>query len=591
MHWWSTSIYTVPIHRLFVILDANEKETIMRTKTWMTMLTTASLSCILSTSACAKTLPYIDISNSFAQSAIVQLTQAGDIHGYADDTFRPYEVITRGQFLDYLMNVLQPYTGVQATNHGTFYSDVPPGNWDYDVVGSAHVAGWLNPYWINLSDGFQENNQASRGDAASMFVAALEHTSLGFSLPAGVTPLSYATEIGMFSGLPVSSNQVYFNRADAAVVLENIQTLCQQLVAKQPMGIGSGIHTSGNASSTATVSGSATGVSTPTSSGSSGAVVLGFNYGDTVTGDLTEDEQDTAINTVVYDGFHLNQSLQFDGSLPASFADTLHAYGKQVWGLFGSENPTLLTDALSSPQQRSALVQQIADLCVASHLDGANIDFEDVPGSLESDLTAFMQELTTTLQAKGMKSSIDVAVPSAGSWSQAYDYGQLGKVANYVFLMTYDEHWSGDTTPGTVASLQWVQSNVDAVLQAGTPANHLILGLPLYTRAWQTGDSTQMHSVPISTMEAMLASGQATRSSFDQSANQWVDVFSDSSGTQWEFWQDGPKTLQAMGAIVRQQQLAGVGYWQLGNETATQWPSILPAALSSSTTATGATGA
>ncbi|MCY0891947.1 MAG: glycosyl hydrolase family 18 protein [Acidibacillus sp.] len=582
----------------------------MRTKTWMTMVAIASLSFSLSTAACADSLPYKDISDSFAQTAIVQLTQAGDIHGYPNGTFRPHAVITRGQFLAYMMNVLEPYTGITAVPHGTFYPDVPPGNWDYNVVGSAQVAGWLNTYWLNLSDGFHENDQASRGDAASMFVGALEHSKFDFTLPQGVTPLTYATELGMFAGLPATANPVYFNRADAAVVLNNVLTLCKQFVAKGPVGIrgelpdvvsGSSSQTSSasTTASTASTTSSTTTSSVPfttmvTTSGSQTDVVLGFNYGGSLASDLTEDEQDTDVNTIVYDGFHLNSSLQFNGTLPASFADTLHTYGKQVYGLFGTEDPTLLTEALATTQSRAALVQQIASVCDTSHLDGANIDFEDVPGSLESDLTAFMQQLTTALQASGMKTSIDVAVPSAGSWSQAYEYGQLGKITNYVFLMAYDEHWSGDITPGTVASLQWVQNNVNILLQDGTPADHLILGLPLYTRAWQTGNTTQMHSIPIGEMESMIASGQTTQSSFDQSVNQWVNVYNDSTGAQWEFWQDGFKNLQSMGSLAIKDQLAGVGYWQLGDETPSQWSFILPVGLggtaiaSSSSNTTGA---
>ncbi len=535
----------------------------MRKKIWEKVAIVTSLLSSLPVTAFANTSSYSDIANNFAQSAIMQLTAAGDIHGYANGTFQPNALITRGQFLAYLMNTLEPYTNIRPVPHGTYFPDVLPGNWDYNVIGSAAVAGWINPYWIDVRQGFHENFQASRGDAASFFVAALQHSKFHVTLPQGEPPLQYVTKLGIFSGLPSSGSQVYFTRADAAVVLENMLTICRQLAVGQPLGVAmqaTGLTPSSTVASTSTAQ---------------KPIVLGFNYGGSVASNLTEDKQDTAVNTVVYDGFHLDSALQFQGSLPASFADTLHTYGKQVWGLFGSQQPSLLTAALSSTQSRTALVQQIASVCTNSHLNGANIDFEDVPANLESDLTSFMQQLTTTLHAKGMATSIDVAVPSAGSWSAAYNYGQLGKIVNDEFLMTYDQHWSGDSTPGPVASLSWVQSNLQTLLQDGVPASHLVLGAPLYTRAWQTSNPTQMHSVPISSMEAMLANGQASHRSFDASANQWIDVYNDPNGVQWEFWQDGMKTLQSIGALAVQNHLAGIGYWQLGNESSTQWSQIL----------------
>ncbi|PWI57309.1 glycosyl hydrolase family 18 protein [Sulfoacidibacillus thermotolerans] len=515
------------------------------------------------TIAFAAVYPYSDIANSFARQAIVQLTETGVLHGYANGTFMPNAWVTRGQFLAYLMNALTPYTDVQPASKGIFFSDVPAGNWAYEVVGSAELAGWLNPYWIDLRTGFHENYAASRGDAASFFVAALEHSRLHYTLPAGVSPLAAVTKLGVFSGLPASADPVYLTRADAAVVLENMLAICQQAALHEPLGIVQAVPVAPTAG--AVVAGGS-------------PIVLGFNYGESLANDLAEDEQDTAVNTVVYDGFHLDSTLQFTGTLPASFADTLHSYGKKVWGLFGSEQPDLLTAALSSQTQRTALVQSIATTCETAHLDGANIDFENVPGNLRSDLTAFMQQLTSTLHAQGLVTSIDVAVPSAGSWSEAYDYGQLGNTVDDLFLMAYDEHWSGDTTPGPVATQQWVQDNLQTVLQDGVPASRVILGLPLYTRAWQTNDPTQMHSVPLSTMDAMLADGQATQFSFDAAANQWVDRYRDANGVQWEFWQDGVNHLQAMGALAVQDHLAGVGYWQLGDENVTQWPALLPSA-------------
>ncbi len=171
----------------------------------------------------ATTANYTDISGNFAQQDIITLTQQGFIHGYSDGTFRPNALVTRGQFLAYFLNVAKSVTHVQPGAHAQYYSDIPPRNWDYNYIGAAQQAGWINPFWINvkLHSRFNENYQASWGDAASFFVAAFEKAGL-IKTTNGMAPLAYAKSIGLFNGIPSNQNQIYLNRASASVVLANI---------------------------------------------------------------------------------------------------------------------------------------------------------------------------------------------------------------------------------------------------------------------------------------------------------------------------------------------------------------------------------
>ena len=69
-------------------------------------------------------------------------------------------------------------------------------------------------------------------------------------------------------------------------------------------------------------------------------------------------------------------------------------------------------------------------------------------------------------------------------YSAAYDIAAIGKVADYVDLMAYDEHGDGGT-PGPVAGLDWDNAILQATLPDLNPA-HVLLGVPLYGRAWGT---------------------------------------------------------------------------------------------------------
>ncbi len=168
---------------------------------------------------------YSDISGSFAAQAITTLTADGYIHGFSNGTYRPTDPVTRGQFLAYFMKAMESVTGVKPVAQQQYFADIPPGNWAFNFVGAAEAAKWINPYWMGVRPGynFNENYHASRGDAAALFVSAMVAAGkLQMSDLNGMSPLKYAYSIGLFSGLPSTEDQIYMNRADAAVVLDNI---------------------------------------------------------------------------------------------------------------------------------------------------------------------------------------------------------------------------------------------------------------------------------------------------------------------------------------------------------------------------------
>ncbi|MHB1682719.1 MAG: S-layer homology domain-containing protein [Bacilli bacterium] len=193
----------------------------------------------LSSSVMASTFDstiYNDVSvGSYGARQIMNLTADGYIHGYSDGSFRPNAPITRGQFLIYFMNEVQNATHLspQAASK-QYFSDVPANNWAYQYVGAAEQAGWLNPSWLSVKVGgrFHENFHASMADIAALFVAAMEK-SQRLTLPPGASPLSYATQLGIFRGI-IPVDKYYINRAGAAIVLNNILNWLQG--ALLPMG-------------------------------------------------------------------------------------------------------------------------------------------------------------------------------------------------------------------------------------------------------------------------------------------------------------------------------------------------------------------
>ncbi|HSV43173.1 MAG TPA: glycosyl hydrolase family 18 protein, partial [Candidatus Bathyarchaeia archaeon] len=77
-----------------------------------------------------------------------------------------------------------------------------------------------------------------------------------------------------------------------------------------------------------------------------------------------------------------------------------------------------------------------------------------------------------------------VAVP-ARWWTKEnpFDYTEIAQLADRVIVMAYDEHWR--TGPaGPIASLPWC-TKVLNFAKTYIPKEKLVMGLPLYGRAWQ----------------------------------------------------------------------------------------------------------
>ncbi len=74
-------------------------------------------------------------------------------------------------------------------------------------------------------------------------------------------------------------------------------------------------------------------------------------------------------------------------------------------------------------------------------------------------------------------------------WSKSLDRKALGKIADYIIIMGYDEHWGGSPVAGSVSSLPWIKEGTKLLMKE-VPAHKIILAVPFYTREWVTDLST-----------------------------------------------------------------------------------------------------
>ncbi|GAB6158856.1 hypothetical protein JCM39194_20560 [Desulfotomaculum varum] len=242
-----------------------------------------------------------------------------------------------------------------------------------------------------------------------------------------------------------------------------------------------------------------------------------------------------------------------------------------VHNMYNGMDSATAAAVLGDPRLRWRLAVNIVSLVKQYGYAGVNIDLEAVPPKNRNDYNKFLWELKGLLKPGGYL--LTAAVPAKNSpqwnssWSGAYDYQEIGKVCDYIMLMTYDEHWFGGQ-PGPIASLPWVQS----VLNYATgqiPSHKIILGLAAYGYDWSASKNRSVKWGDIN--QLVQETGAVIR---------WDNVSCSPYLYYWigpekhEVWFENKYSLGIKLSLVKSYRLGGVGIWRMGFEDQDFWSTL-----------------
>lgn len=205
------------------------------------------------------------------------------------------------------------------------------------------------------------------------------------------------------------------------------------------------------------------------------------------------------------------------------------------------------------------------DICRnAVSFDGVQIDFEAVSRDDAEFFFDFLKELRNRLPAE---KSLSVAVPARTEpTADAYDYSRIAPLVDRIVIMAYDEHWSG-STPGPVASLPWCSQVVDYAESTIENAK-IIMGLPLYGRAWQ--DKKLAKALRFKSVQDILSEKQSQTSySSDLGA-----YFEYSENVVVKVYYDDYRSLMDKLHLYKAKNVSAVSFWRIGQGPPELWSNI-----------------
>ncbi len=231
-----------------------------------------------------------------------------------------------------------------------------------------------------------------------------------------------------------------------------------------------------------------------------------------------------------------------------------------------------ITHMMLNPEYpfREQLISDLISAVVDYNYDGLQIDYELVLASDKENFISFLEELDYRLEQLPSTEKVEsrifsVAIPARTRYltEDAYDYEQIAKIVDSVFVMAYDEHWSGGE-PGPVASFDWGQNVAKYSLET-IGKEKLVMGQPFYGRTW--GDINGNRAFFHSGMTRQIEENEIQN--VERTNN--ILHFTYTTPITITGYFDDAQSIQERSMMYKEMGIDKTGFWCLGQEDPAVW--------------------
>ncbi len=260
----------------------------------------------------------------------------------------------------------------------------------------------------------------------------------------------------------------------------------------------------------------------------------------------------------------------FDSLADQDYVDAAHDMGLQVWAALDNFNRGDNVNSailFASTDARKRLITSLMDEVERYGIDGINLDIEGIRAEAGPHYVQFIRELSVACRKKKIVLSVDTYVPSA--YTAFYNRAEQGRVADYVIIMGYDEHYAGGEA-GSVASLEYERTGIENTLKQ-VPAEKVISAIPFFTRLWLVGEDgkTTSTAMGIANAKKWVAENQM-QMTWQEETGQYYGEKKVEDGT-YHMWLEEEDSISLKVKLVRDYHLAGIACWKLGFEPENIW--------------------
>lgn len=272
-----------------------------------------------------------------------------------------------------------------------------------------------------------------------------------------------------------------------------------------------------------------------------------------------------------------------------------HPHLKLLISVGGWSDSQYFSDAAATAARREKFAASCVEFIAEQGLDGVDLDWEyPVSGGAagtvhrpedRENLTKLLQELRTRLDRQGRRDGKTYSLTmagAAGSWYlKQIEPARAADLVDHIFLMGYDFHGTWEKyadfnaplyapSGASPQSRSSVARSVEAYLEAGVPAEKLVLGMPLYGYAYE-GVSSKGNGLYSTYTSAKSVSYRAVKERYLASAAYRQLRHGEAKvpylyGKSTFVSYDDADSLAAKAALARDLGLGGIGFWELSQD-------------------------
>ncbi len=267
-------------------------------------------------------------------------------------------------------------------------------------------------------------------------------------------------------------------------------------------------------------------------------------------------------------------NLKYNENVVNTYLKWANTYNYRVWPTIKNDDVNIEATSvfLNDMVMRKKVIDEIIKFAKFYKVEGVNIDFEWIYEKDAGALSQFVRELCVKAKRSDILVSVCVNIPDGSSnWSLCYQHSALAEYADYIALMAYDQYGSSSKVAGPNASLDWVISNLEKVInREKVNSQKVLLGIPFYSRRWTMKNGKLVGEVlNMSKVEEYFSNSPGPI--WQEKAGQY---YYESADGKTKLWLEEKKSIQEKLKLIEKYQLGGVAFWSLGQENVGVWAEI-----------------